>query len=673
MWTQLRTFLGYLQARLARALDRRLVLLGLVSFVGLTVAFQFPYTYRLDIGDPSARQLVGDFYPAEMDGGRTIRWTRQHSTLLIPAVASGAWTLSVTLNTWQPKGPTDVRVSFNNAGVSTLNSDIEWKTFRQTANLQPGDALLVFQSATFRPTRYGSSDPRLLGVRVDTVALAPQQTVLRIPPLIPYVLPLSLSVMLLGVVMRELEFSWRTALGSALAGLLALMWFIGFFRIDLNDDFVRALGVGLALSWLLALALPLVATWIRRAGITVTPSGLGWLGLIVAGAFVVKLVGTFYPQIFIFDSLFQLHRLQFVMGGNLFFTTASREFQNLQTVYPPALYLFLLPLTRFIPDTLTLIKLFPIVLQTLNGFVLFLLARKNSLSERAALLAVFLYLFVPLSLIIFSWGVYANIFAQELFLITLTAWFLLPWAAHPRASALLLSFLVLVNLLAHASMAPMLLVFWPVFLALNWVFTRRAPTAREQRAKILWTVGALLLALATAFLLYYSFFLAKTLQDLATLQGQQVSTLANGFSRVVGSGLDDDSLGLMPIYVSSPQDLIGQGLVYLLREAWVYYRGLVAAAALAGTLWLWRNEKTRGLAFCLAAGFVMVLAFFLVGLGFNVYTRYMLFALPFIALGAGLAFDRLWQINRLTRGLTLLGIALLLQSSLELWIQRVLQ
>ncbi len=88
----------------------------------------------------------------------------------------------------------------------------------------------------------------------------------------------------------------------------------------------------------------------RRLGIETDRTTLNRLGLIVLGLFILKAVGSFYPQMYIIDQIFHLHRLEFVEEGNLFFVTRSREFGSLETVYPPALYVFLSPLATLIGD-----------------------------------------------------------------------------------------------------------------------------------------------------------------------------------------------------------------------------------------------------------------------------------------------------------------------------------
>jgi hypothetical protein len=73
----------------------------------------------------------------------------------------------------------------------------------------------------------------------------------------------------------------------------------------------------------------------------------------------------------------------------------------------------------------------------------------------------------------------------------------------------------------------------------------------------------------------------------------------------------------------------------------------------------------------LSAGIVTVLLFFLVGLGIGLYTRYMLFGAPFLALGAGFLLARMWQGGLLRRAIVVASLALVLISSSIFWVTRI--
>jgi hypothetical protein len=353
-----------------------------------------------------------------------------------------------------------------------------------------------------------------------------------------------------------------------------------------------------------------------------------------------------------------------VLAGNLFFSIQSREFGRLETVYPPALYIVMTPLAQRVRDLIPLLKIFPLALQSLNGLTIFYLAHRNSLSERAAVSAAFFYLMLPIAFLPFSWAIYANVFAQEVFLLTLTLWFVLPWHTHPRSSALLLSFLFFVNLLAHPSALPLLVIFWGIFLVALWLFKQ------EARLQIIYTASAFGVAVIAAFVLYFSFFSEKSLADVAVILSRQ-NTTTTDFNRTVGAAIIDQSLGLVPASAHSIGEWLQLGILYFLRETWAYYRGVVMVAALFGLYVIWRRREMRALALAVGAGLSVVIVFAIIGFAMNLYTRYMLFGLPFVALAAGVALDRWLAAHSGVRGLTIVGIVVLLQQILWMWFGRV--
>jgi hypothetical protein len=229
----------------------------------------------------------------------------------------------------------------------------------------------------------------------------------------------------------------------------------------------------------------------------------------------------------------------------------------------------------------------------------------------------------------------------------------------------LLGFLFFFGFLAHASLVPFLFVFWGVFL------TTIALWQKDARGRIGWTLGALAVAAIAAFVLYFAVFAEKTISDLVLIQSRGGGSPGR-FAGTVGAGLADKPLGLTPVKVTSVPDLIAQGVWYLARETWAYYRTVPFIAALVGAFLLWRRESTRLLGLNLAAGFVALVIFWGIGLRFNLYTRYMFLALPFVALGAGYAFDRLWASSRWGRWATIASVILLAGQGIVFWVTRVL-
>lgn len=649
----------------------RAVGVGLVSLVLIALAFQVPYTYHLDVGELLDRQYVASgFYFPEQFQGRSFRWTKKHASVHIPALVGGQWNIILTVDTWQPRAPAALTVQFNGQDKITLEGVGSWQKIETVFDAAgtAGELRLDLLTPTFRPDKVleGSTDPRRLGIKWDRLDIEPVGASLRMPPLAGQVIPLSLTLCLVYLMLARLKYSRKFATLVTAVALAAMIVAVVFYRMFLNAQIVSVLlAATLGCAFFVFWSLPFLGHIYRRGGVQVSAAGLGAVSLISVSAFIVKCAGVFNPQVYIIDALFHLHRLEFVEAGNLFFVTTSREFGGMQSIYPPAFYLFLAPLAPLVPDHLILLKLVPLVLHALGGFALVYLACKNGLSERGAIFALLFYSFVPIAFLVFSWGVYANIFGLDLLLITLAIWFALPWNERPLASTGILSFLFLINMLAHPSFVPTLLVYWFVFLGAVVIWL---PGRRKRVAK---SAGALAVAVGTAFLLYFSYFLEKTIADLALVQSRSANA-TGGFVRVVGAALVAPEIGLTPVRVTTVADWLVQSVIYLGREAWAYYYGIPVLAALIALVVMARHESIRPLALSVGAGFLTVLIFFGVGMGVNLYTRYMFIALPFVAIGAGFACALLWESGKVGRILIGLGIVVLMAQSISLWIARVL-
>ena len=447
----------------------------------------------------------------------TYRWTRERAELRVPALTSGAWQLDMRVNGWQPGGAADVQVL---AGESIFSRESvgDWQDWTFDLNLPTGDLDLVLASGTFKPSGSGNADTRALGVRMDSLSLAPTGSGLRVPPLLGYVLPLTLGVMLFYVTARlgEMRDRYLFALTAIIVAVLVAL--IGFYRVYLNVQAVW--------TWLLALVvglvfmlfgLDLVDGLYRSIGFETDRTTLNRLGLVVLGFFILKEVGSFFPQMYIIDQIFHLHRLQFVEQGNLFFVTRSREFGSLETVYPPALYVFLSPLDTLIGEDLGLLRFAIILSEAVGGLMLFAVARLAFLSSRAGLFAVLLYLGSPIAFITFGWGVYANLFAQQVLILTLALWFATRGRERPRFAVLMLVFVLVVGLLSHASMIILLTLYWGVLAAAYWLFSQHD---RQRPVPVLTALGV---ALLVAFGVYFSFFIDKTLANLGELRANAAS------------------------------------------------------------------------------------------------------------------------------------------------------
>ncbi|MCC7161078.1 MAG: hypothetical protein IT331_01160 [Anaerolineae bacterium] len=653
-------------ARVRDTLRSRTVwLCGVLAFIVFALAFQIPYVYTIDFGArPDHLLILGGMHDDESDGAQTYRWTRARAELRVPALVSGAWQLVMRVNGWQPAGGVPVQIQLGDA-VLTRPSDGDWQEWTFDLDVSAGDYDIILSSDTFKPSDSGNADTRELGIRLDSMSLAPMGGSFRIPPVAGYILPLTLGVMLFYATARLAEMRERYLLALTAALIAALFAAIAFYRVYLNAQAVWTLVFFLVGGLVFMLfGMDLLGGLYRRLGLETDRISLNRLGLIVVAFFVLKAVGSFYPGMYIIDQIFHLHRLQFVEKGNLFFVTRSREFGSLETVYPPALYVFLSPLATLFGDDLALIRLAVILTEAIGGLMLFAVARLAHLSSRAGFFAVLLYLGSPIAFITFGWGVYANLFAQQLFILMLVLWFTTRWRGHPLQTAAFIWLALIVGLVSHASMVILLSLYWGLVSCANWLLF-------QEHKRAAFVFGALVAALLVTFGVYFSFFVDKTLANIGALQSNSASAATEGFERVVGNGMAEVGIGLLPVRVHSPVEWVLQGAWYLARETWVYYRTIPILFALVGFALMWCDPVLKDLAVVLFVGVLLVITFFLVGMMLNVYTRYMLFGAPFFALGGAYVLDRLAARGLPGRAVAVGTLALVIVSGIGYWFTRV--
>lgn len=269
---------------------------------------------------------------------------------------------------------------------------------------------------------------------------------------------------------------------------------------------------------------------------------------------------------------------------------------NLPAPYPPGLYVAFQPLTLLSTNLPRLMQVTGVLLDTLAGLLLYILARRLTGRRDIALLALVVQQMAPVTFTIFSWGNYTNIFSRVTLLAALVLLALGRWRWQGvRGWAVLTAAFTLV-LLSHFADS-LLFGVWilaTVGLALLSTTTRRAVPR---------LLAALLVAGGIVLVLYYT---APPIW--AALQG--------GLQAVQeGTGRTGGLINPLPQFlerVQVPVALLAlPGLALLLRP-----RRRWPAVVLGGAL-------------LTAAAFALGLAL----VGFS--SRYDYFILPVLALGTG--------------------------------------
>ncbi len=670
----------------------------------ILVAYQARPSYEVTFGGPTDGPLLRGFNTAEVAGGptpTTFRWTRGDSWIVLQDVGQQDFDMVLSANGWRPPGQPPARLRIEAGGKTLLDTapapapaDYRFSVPRDAVH--SGTLVLHLVSNAFIPPN--DPNPRPLGVSVTRLKVTPGTAPERfIAPPADIWGWLVVAAGLLGLTLSLLGWGvGGIALGTSLVGVLAA-WLLVLDRLWLTSQgWYVTWPQSVSVAILVVLLLWLVGGWLLRLG------GMRWspwqrrafLTMLML-AFAVRLAGELHPQIFIVDLVFHQHRLHQVETGQLLFTIKSAEWGGHDTFYLPTAYVFMLPFRWLFTDQLTHIKLFNVALGALGAFPVFYLARKAMDDGRAGLIASALYLMLPIAVLPLSWGVTSNLFGEFFALCSLA----IAVGAYPnirpnRPAFWALLFTLLIALLSHPGVVQLTGVAF-AFISLLWLVSRRIIAARRGAV---WTLASLASAAVLAYMFYYSHFAADMINTLQQIQAERAAQAKPGVLHLkIGGSVADASLGLVVRYVDNWRDWFLGGLRGFWQEAQAYYCVWPLPAAILGYVLIWppftreasisRSFRILHSAFriwniphsafrtCLvlaAVGWALAVVIFAVaGWLLNLYVRYSLFALPVVALGAGILLSGTWRKCRYGPLLTMMLVLLFAVQALALWQYRI--
>jgi toxin CptA len=583
---------------------------------------------RIDVGQDSDTAYLSGVHAPERNATENFRWTKDRADLVLPNLSGRYQVLRVYAHGWRPPGidPPLVRVE---AGGR------RWASFQTVRELHAYDILLP-RDDTGTATRVAflsaaaplPGDRRDVGFAIDWIELRATGEAAGPAPaqLGGQALLLGLALLLVGKL--ALPRGWAVAVALALtAALLAANLAEPLWVSQALAAWLPVAGALLAATWLAAPRLgPLLAPWM-----TARQAGVAWALLMAALA--LRLLGATHP-------LFEIHDLGFhriwseaVTRGELYIYSAPSEFQNRTIFNPPAGYVLLAPFQLLLPSYRLPLQVGIGLFDALGCLLLLPLARELGLPARAALLALALYLALPINATMLWWGFATNTLAQTSGL--LLVWALLRFTCRPaRSGWLLFTIACAVSVLMHIGALVLTLALLGATLALGW--PRLAPALRRA------VIGGVLLVLALTGLFY--------------------------FAAVV------DPAVARPAYTDVPA---AQGGIAAAWADWPTRLGLASrAVALAflpagallaplGFLQLLRRRAGHPLGRALILAWLAVCAgFFSMYLGLGLFVRYVYFAPPLVALALGVLLNGLWPRGRLVALALLLLVA---WSGVALW------
>lgn len=684
-----------LKQLLRRLLNPGIYAGAIVTALLVVVAYQVRPAYDIQIGTPTDGTILQGFNAGEKmsQGGGTFRWTGADSYIVLQDVGRQDFDVTLTLSGSRPQGQPSPTLRVESGGAVLLDTVpapdlVDYHLAVPRDLVKDGTLTLHLLANGFSPP----GDSRTLGVVLTRLQVHPGAAADRFiePPLAALATLVGASA-LFALLLALLGWgAGGVLLGSFLVGILAACLLI-WNRLWLTSGVWYGTWIPTLLyAGIFTLLVWAIGSLVRRR--RTLPGNWSLAGMpirilltIMLVAFAVRLAGQLHPQIFVVDLFYHVHRYQDVQNGTLIIMHVASELAGRDTFYLPTAYVFMMPLQWLVGDIVMSVRLFTIGLSTLGAFLVYYLCAVGLRSVRAGLLAAALYLTMPLSVLIFSWGVTTNVFADFISLLLFTLFVTARDLNSKKAAFWWLLVLLFVGVLSHPAVV-VILSFAIGLLCLAWVFLdRRSPDLGWRRVG--WTAAAYAVAMALAYAVYYVNVIPTMIGTLADISSGTSSNNpgASPVHLLVGGAVSDKSLGLFVRYVDNWSDWFWSGLLGIWAELWAYFKvwpllGAVLGFALISPLGLRRSVSPlqsspsgarrrlylAGLAWALSA-----LVFLIVGWRFNLYVRYSLFALPVVAIGAAFLLARIYERGRWGKTLALLVTLFFAFTAFALWQYRI--
>ncbi len=419
-----------------------LAVIWLLTLPALWYSLNAARALRVDVGQWGDHTVVRGVQGREANPLEDFRWTDERATITFPYLSNQHRLFQMRAHGWRPDGmpPPNVRL---------LAEDREWGAFQARPELRiyaiilPHRAphYLTLEASLISETYAPPDDVRAVGIAIDWIALR----ALNLPGS-PATGQFAGQALLLALALALIALLALPGAITLACGLLASATLVGL-------NVVEPLWVGLGLiHWLAVVALltgatrfiaPRLTHMLERlpdAGlqqhasaeiwITRSQAQIAWALLIAA--LLVRLAGAVHPLFDARDMPVHTRWLETVASGQFYLYSTPAEFQNRQTFNPPAAYIVLLPLHLALGDMRLTVQAGVAALDGLIALLLLLIARELGLSARAGLLAMALYVALPISMTMMWWGFAANAIAQAWWVLLL--WLLLRLTQTPDRS-----------------------------------------------------------------------------------------------------------------------------------------------------------------------------------------------------------------------------------------------
>ena len=576
--------------------------------VCLLLAYGLRPSLNVDLAEsPPARQVSG-LYPVEREpSGLTFAWTGETVAIRLPGLdRSRGWRMTTRMRGARSAPATNPDVTFLVDGLIVLTHTSTAGFEDVVVPLPPrtdrrGVTITAQCSSTVVP---GPSDPRPLGVMVDSIALTPDGFVT--PSRRAWIGVLIASAAAgAGLAAIATPFAAAGLAMVAAAGFAALVA-RGFGAYTEYPDLLARLVVWM---FVFVAAAVIGAQMVRRVSWSTSARFVVAFSAVVA---TLKVALLLHPDMPVGDAMFQAHRFHYVLAGNFFFTSIAPG--NYSFPYAPGLYVAALPfadlVTRGAGD-MALLRIIVICADAIAAALLYFAVARTG-APLAGVFAVVLYHLTPLDYRIATVGNLTNAFAHSVAVCAFAILAAPIWSGRLRPVAA--TVLAIVLTFAFVSHTSTFAVVSAAAIAIAALFLLSG-NAELRRTGILASI-AVAVAIIAAILLYYAHFTDTYRTEWARISRETANAAPDAGGR-----------GIAQRAASVPRYLyLYYGIPLLILTAW-------------GLALMRRWDR---LTLTVAGWSVACCAFLVLGLVTPVDMRYYLTAIPALAVAAGGAVEYGW-------------------------------
>jgi len=643
----------------------------------LMLAYQCSFTKVFDLDSTRDQPYLVDFYATQRYEGFVYRWTHPSSNIVLLGVGQVPKAKIRLELSKRPAGTetANIRLAVNSNPLATFSVTESQKSyeFEYNAAQRPLFSLQETELNTWMnmETLFVKGDVRPLGIVVSKIEVEGEGFFQNGRFTIPdWNLLLQILTMLAVLFVLALRVGWSLHLaGAGIAGLGIIITLGLILDRPTTGLAIPLLLEAVLLSYpLTLLALYFTGKWLKAKTLNFDNKAGRWLAVIFVLAFVIRVVGLNHPSFQTLDHGFRIHEVAAIkQDPSLIFSRYYNitSFQgvgeegravelgqwNLKVTMPytPLFYIIDLPVAWLTSQKESLFlhwtNNFATWFDVSALFFLYIVARQTlgRYGQIAGLVGSLLFCFFPLSYLMASDGGYNNMLSTWLMLawfVALTGWFISSSSPPNNAEAnevkvvipswwsvIRVGGLLALALLAHTGSFVMLVPMGIIYLILLRGWRGREYRYLLKRFGVMFGLGV-----GISFILYYSFYAASLLTNtLPTLfneisQGKNIgehTLTVRGFWSTLTAHFH-----LLPFLLT----LLVVGRLLLLEvfhQKWSWVSGSYNTQVHA--------EINRPSLLFYLSWLMTFLVFSLVASRINLLQKHMLFALPFFALGVGLA------------------------------------